>query len=248
MSTRPRPGAALALLLLAITAPSTAYAQAVRGTATSTIRYIDMRPILQDTVSRERVTELPDGTFEFEGQRVSCVGDLPCVYFRSLDVQHAVVATQDVSLTGWGLGVQGLSVTAMMRLRGDLGGELVWPRSDDHFDAMLAYAELNRGMWRARLGRQRTTSGLGFSGYDGLSAVVDPLDWLAVEAYGGRSLARGLNEPRNEALQGIEDFVLDRNAWVLGTSVRAQLPAGAQVSARYQRDIWASRTGLVSER
>jgi hypothetical protein len=223
-------------------------AQGVRGSATTTARYIEMRPIRQDTVSRERVTELPDGRLEFDGIPVSCVEGLPCVYYRSLDVQQAVVGTQDISLTAWGLGIQGLSATTLLRARTDFGSDFVWPQANDNFDAILAYAELNRGIVRARAGRQRLMSGLGFSGYDGVNALVQPLERLEVEAYGGRSLARGLNEPRNEALQGIEDFVLDRGAWVLGGAVRYEPVTGTALTARYQREIWSSRSSLISER
>jgi hypothetical protein len=238
----------LALATLAWLTAGDAAAQGVRGSATTTVRYIEMRPIQQDTVSRERVTELPDGSFEFEGIPVSCVTGLPCVFYRSLDVQQAVIGTQDVSLTAWGLGVQGLSVTGLLRARTDFGSDFVWPQANDNFDAILAYAELNRGIVRARAGRQRLLTGLGFSGYDGLSALVQPLDWLELEAYGGRSLARGLNEPRNEALQGIEDFVLDRGAWLAGGSARFEPFTGTAITARYQREIWSSRSSLISER
>jgi hypothetical protein len=101
---------------------------------------------------------------------------------------------------------------------------------------------------RARLGRQRTTSGLGFTGFDGVSALYEPYAWLELEAYGGRSLARGLNEPRAEALRPIEDFVPDRDAYLVGAAARVEPLAGTGIGVRYQREIWASRSGLVSER
>ena len=49
---------------------------------------------------------------------------------------RSVSAAQDLSLTGWGLGVRGLSVVALLRTRQRLGSELVWPRADDEFDAI----------------------------------------------------------------------------------------------------------------
>lgn len=228
--------------------PFTLHAQGARGTATTTARYFELRPIAQDTVSRDLVTELPDGRLLYDGIPVSCVEGIGCVFYRSLDVEHAVALTQDVGLTAWGIGVRGLSVTTLLRARADVGGALVWPRSDDAFDAILAYAELQRGPARARLGRQRNTAGLGFTGYDGASVLYEPLTWLDIEAYGGRSLARGLSEPRADALRGIEDFVLDRDAWIVGGAARVEPAAGTALALRYQRDIWAGRSGLVSER
>ena len=82
-------------------------------------------------------------------------------------MESAALATQDVALTGWGFGVEGLSGTVIARMRARLAGDLVWPRSDDAFDLLLGYVELSRGSVRARVGRQESLSGLGFTAYDG---------------------------------------------------------------------------------
>jgi hypothetical protein len=237
------------VLAAAACPPLAVHAQQVRGTLTTTGRYVELRPMVQDSVAAGDVTEREDGTFEFDGYPVFCVGLPQCVYYRPLDPIDAVVLTQDLSLTAWGFGVTGLSGTLLVRGRGNLGGELTWPRSDDPFDAILAYAELNRSAYRVRVGRQRTVTGLGFPGYDGAHARVDPLAWLRVEAYGGRSLARGLEEPRHEALRGLEDFLPDRQAMLLGGAVAVDRPGlGTAATLRYQREIWADRSGLLSER
>jgi hypothetical protein len=248
----PRPGMVWALALAAGTALAghgSAHAQGVRGSATTTVRYIEMRPIVQDTVPEGQVTMLPDGSFEFNGVPVICVTGLGCVFYRPADVQHAVVATQDIGLTTWGWGVQGLSFTTLLRIREDLGGELVWPRSDDRFDAILAYGELNRGDFRTRLGRQRSNSTLGFTGYDGANVVWDGLAMTSLEAYGGRSLMRGLSEPRSEALRGVQEFAMDTLVtWLIGAAARYEPVRGTAIGLRYQREIWQNRAGLVSER
>jgi hypothetical protein len=256
MKPRPRKMGALAILLTAtfaavatVATHGHASAQGVRGTATTTVRYIELRPIAQEFVPFDQVTELPDGRFEFEGIPVSCVPTLGCIYYRSLDVEHAVTATQDVSLTAWGLGVQGLSFTTLLRGRADLGGNLTWPRGDDRFDAILAYAELNRGDFRTRLGRLRTASSLGFNGYDGASVLYGGVRNLNVEAYGGRSLMRGAYEPRSSALRGFEEFVIDSlGAYLVGGAARYQVVPGTSVALRYQFEIWEDRGGIVSER
>jgi hypothetical protein len=250
MMPRPQVMGTLAILLAAVgSSAGTAHAQGVRGTATTTARYIELRPITQVVVPQEEVTELPDGRFEFNGIPVQCVGPLGCVYYRSLDVEHAIPVTQDVAFTAWGWGMQGLSFTAMLRARGDLGGELTWPRSDDNFDAILAYAELNRGDFRARVGRQRTASGLGFNGYDGGNLVYGGVRGLEVEAYGGRSLMRGMSEPRSSALRGLEEFSIDTlGAWLFGTAARYRPMAGTSVGVRYQFEVQEDRGGVISER
>ncbi len=240
-------GAALALLALAVASSSLA-AQGVRGTAVTNLRYLTLRPIQLDTVDRADVVEV-DGTYLHHGSRVFCLAHTDrCVRYLPADVAEAVVATQDISATAWGLGVQGLSATVLVRARGDLGNDLSWPTASDEFDAILAYAELQRSDYRVRAGRQRTLSGLGFAGFDGVELTLFPRPGVRAQAYGGRSLARGLSEPRHEALAAIEDFVLDQDAWLYGAFVELAPRGGATVGVRYQREIWADRIGLLSER
>jgi hypothetical protein len=250
MKPRPHIAGALAVMLGGIVAADdAAHAQGVRGTATTTARYIELRPVTQVFVPRDQVTELPDGRLVFDGIPVACIPELGCIFYRSLDVEHAIAASQDVSLTTWGWGVQGLSFTALLRGRADLGGSLTWPRSEDPFDAILAYGELNRGDFRARLGRQRTASNLGFSGYDGGNVLYDGVRGLELEAYGGRSLMRGTNEPHSAALRGLEEFAIDTLAtYLLGAAARYEPVRGTAVGLRYQYEIWQNRAGLVSER
>ncbi len=242
-----RPGV-LSCALLALLAAAPAAAQGVRGTATTTLRYLTLRPIQSDTVDAANVSA-EDGQLVFDGHSVTCLaGGLQCVYYTPDDVAHAAVGTQDISATAWGFGVRGLSATFLLRGRADLGGDFTWPTSDDPFDAILAYAELQRSGYRVRAGRQRTLSGLGFSGYDGVDVLASPWRALRLEAYGGRSLARGLNDPASEALQGIEDFVRDQQAFLFGGAIEATPFAGTSLGLRYQREIWADRAGLLSER
>jgi hypothetical protein len=58
----------LLFLLLSPFTPVVLQAQGFRGTATTTTRYMELRPIVRDTVSLSRVTELPR-RLEFEGGR-----------------------------------------------------------------------------------------------------------------------------------------------------------------------------------
>lgn len=240
--------------LLAVAAAATlagvaqAPAQGVRGNARTSARYLEMRPITRDTVPRGQVVQREDGGFEFDGLPAYCIDEI-CFYYRSQPVEQAVALTQDVSLTAWGLGVQGLSATFLLRGRARLGGEFTLPRSDDPFDAILAYAELDRSRYRLRLGRQETLSHLGTPGFDGLDVLVAPYPWLRLEAFGGRSLGRALFEPRSQALRGTDDefFLLDDPIYLIGGEV-GLAEGRSSLAVRYQREIFANRIGLVSER
>ena len=225
-----------------------AAAQGLRGTARTTVRYFELRPIAHDTVSFSAVEERPDGTFQHEGLPISCVPELHCVRYRATDTRSALVLTQDVAMSAWGLGVQGLSARIQLRSRTGLAGEFEWPRSDDPFDAIVAYAELLRGDFRVRAGRLQNLSGLGFNSYDGAHVLYAPAKRLRLEFFGGRSLARGVYEPRHDALAGIEAFFPDRNAVLVGGAVEGDPWAHTSVALRYQRELWTNRSALVSER
>jgi hypothetical protein len=158
-----------------------------------------------------------------------------------------LAVTQDVRFTAWGLGARGLSATAFFRVRLQ-AGDFVWPRSDDNFDALIAYVEYDRAPFRARLGRQIASGGMGFSSFDGASLRFEAGSLLSGEVFGGRSLARGVYEPRAEVLQAFEDFVPDPTVLLLGGAVDGRPLAGVDVSLRYQREIFSDRSGLASER
>ena len=145
-----------------------------RGWAGSNVQAVRMRPLEAD----------PDG----------CVSGVQC--YTPIGKRTAFAATQDVSFTAWGFGVTGLSATVHLRGRAGLGADFAWPRADDPFDALLGYAQLVRGGWTVRLGRQEVRSGLGFASFDGGSAEVR-LGPAEIEGYAGRSLGMGLRDPAN---------------------------------------------------
>ena len=236
---------ALMMLIGCLVPIAPAFAQAVRGSVTNTARYIEIRPIARDTVDAASVTLGEDGRREFEGRPVFCVAGT-CTYYRPEPVRSAIISAHDIAFTTWGYGVQGLSATVMLRVRTELG-DFTWPRYDDAFDAILVYADFNRSNYRIRAGRQRMLSGLGFYSFDGLSALYDAGSGINIEAYAGRSLARALEQPRHDALAGLEEFLPDEQAWLIGASADFSHRAG-NASLRYQREIWGDRSALVSER
>lgn len=232
----------------ALAAPDRASAQEIRGSATATVRYIEVRPLVVDTVDRSQVTVAPDGGLVFEGHPVTCDAGGTCTYRHSPSTEGALTAYTDLQLTTWAFDVEGLSARAHLRAREQLADDFVWPRAEDPLDLITGYVQYNRDDVRLRLGRQRSRSGLGFASYDGLSVLYEPERWIQGEVFGGRSLARGLHEPHHDALRGVEDFLLDRDAWLLGAAVDVTPTPGTDLTARYQREIWSNRAALVSER
>ena len=241
----PRRWAPLALVAGTLL-PASAQAQSFRGWTTTSVQVVELRPLGLDSVPRSEVVTDASGRFLYQGNEVSCVLATICTGYLPLSDERTLAATQDLSLTFWGLGLQGLSVTTLLRARARAGGDVVWPRADDEFDALLAYAQLQRGRWRVRAGRLDVRSGLGFSAFDGASASYG-LEWISAEIYGGRSLARGLREPQNEALRGLDGFLIDKSVLLVGGSVSGRL-VGTRITGRYQREILSDRSSLVSER
>ncbi len=226
--------------------PRQAAGQAVRGWVGTTVQAVGLRPLVLDTIPASQVVRDESGALTYEGQPVSCPTASQCTLYGVAARETTVAATQDVSLTAWGWGVQGLSLTTLLRGRARAGGDVAWPRSDDAFDMILGYAQLERGSIRVRAGRQEIRSGLGFPAFDGAWASWSSRRY-EVSAYLGRSLARGLREPANEALRPLESFIPDETVHLVGAAARARLSAGS-ATARYQREIYADRSGLVSER
>ena len=220
-------------------------AQSYRGWLSSSLHLVELRPVGLDSVSRTEVVEDADGRLLFGGYEVSCADEL-CTGLLPQSKERTIAATQDASFTYWGLGVQGLSATGLIRLRTSFGGDASWPRYDDEFDAMLAYAQFVRGSWQVRAGRQELRSGLGFAGYDGVSGAFDRRNFR-LELYGGRSLARGLRQPANEALRSLDDFFVDQGVYLIGGGATYR-NLGFTVTGRYHREILADRSGLDSER
>jgi hypothetical protein len=243
-------GAAIAGAALLVPAAAGALAaQGVRGSIASTTRYVELRPLRQDTVPFDRLETLADGRLGYQGVPAVCDAGL-CVVRRADDVQHGLQAVHTLDLTAWGLGLEGLSATVLLRVRSHLHGAYRLPFARKPFEATLAYAELTRGLYRLRLGRQRELSGLGFSGFDGVDLLVEPRRALRARVYGGRSLARSVQQPLARAFRtGDErDFVRDRDALLLGGEVAIEAGNGSTLSARYQGEVWADRAGLLAER
>jgi hypothetical protein len=238
------------LLALCVAAPLPLRAQSIRATGISTMQYVRIRPVIEDSVAIGEVTG--DGLLRTApgGELVRCSdGDTWCRFLRSSGQVAITPLVQDISLSAWGLG-RGIRLFARLRFRGSLGGnEELWPRADDPFDALVAYLEWERGRLRLRGGRQYLTSGLGYYNYDGVSARYRPRADLALEAFAGSSLVRGLNEPlTSDALAAIEPFAPDDRGLLFGGRATYRPSARLALSGLYQRELRSDRLALYSER
>ncbi|HXY18891.1 MAG TPA: hypothetical protein VEH83_02740 [Gemmatimonadales bacterium] len=217
--------AAVAVALAAARA-SASRAQDIRVHGTTTTQYVQLRPIAYDSTAN------------------SDTGG-----FVALPATYAAPFTQDLEVSAWGLGVEGLRAYALVRGRAALGSGLIWPQSDEHFQTMYAYLELERPSYLLRGGRQQRASGLGWYAFDGLTALWRPLAALRIEGYGGRGLARAsLDAPNSSAITSLDPLQPDQGTILLGASLWAAPSPRSTFSAIYQRELLADRSGLVSER
>lgn len=242
-----------ALVIMGATALPSA-AQGIRIHGASTSRYVELRPLVADSVpeSAAAPSDQSDRLLN-DGTLARCGGDGFCRYFRAAPVTQLMALMQDVDATAWGLG-RGVSAHAELRFREAFGGgRSLWPQAQQQLDVLAAYAELNRERVRARLGRQWFGSELGFRNFDGALVEAQPLAALGgvrVTAYGGRSLLQGLaRDLTSDALATIEELPPDSPGMLFGGTLRWR-PAGGRgaLQAQYEREIREDRAGLYSER
>ena len=228
-----------------------AQAQQWRGRFFSRVQYVDAQPLIQDSVPIGQTTGT--GRRRLSGQTsVSCEPVAThCFYYRSGSVVSTAPVVQDMDVSVWGFGVEGLRAYVNTRLRTALGDEEFWPRSQDHFDLINGYVELRRQRYRVRLGRDYEVSGLGYYGYDGGSVEVRLGTTSPVEfkAYGGWGLERGIPETvTSGALASLEEFQPRERNLLLGFRASARPSSGASLAAIYQREIDTDWSDIASER
>jgi hypothetical protein len=236
-------------VLMAAGAAQWAHAQAFRVTGSTSVRYIELRPLLRDSVAADDVAgsgllrQLPDGRI------VRCIPEDPyCRDARPGGRVATVPIIHDLEASAWGF-AEGVRLFAQLRGRSSWGGGTeLWPRGDDAFDLLAAYAELERERLRLRAGRQWKVSGLGFYNFDGVTVAyrAAPAAWL--EVYAGRSLLRGLNEPRTAgALASVEELAPPSAGLLLGMQARYRPSSRLAVGAVYQLDFRGDGEGMYSE-
>ena len=224
-------------------------AQSVRVTGSTTMRYVELRPFLRDSLPSDStdgtalLRQMPDGRI------VRCIpGDTYCYDTRPGGVISTVPVIHDLEMSAWGFG-RGIRLSTQLRARQTWGGaSYLWPQGEDAFDVLAAFAEIERERYSVRAGRQWKVSGLGFYNYDGVAVAIMPTGSTSLEVYGGGSLIRGLNEGRRGgALESIEGLSAPRPGLLFGAHVRYRATEQAVVSALYQVDFRDDREGVYSE-
>jgi hypothetical protein len=224
-------------------------AQQVRVTGSASLRYIDIRPLVRDSVA---AADAGDGGLLRQlkdGRVVRCIpGEAYCHDTRAGRRVSTIPLIQDVEASAWGLG-RGVHLFAHMRGRTGWGGDpRLWPRSDDAIEVLAAYAELDRERLRVRAGRQWRVSGLGFYNFDGIAVAVRSGATAWLEAFAGRSLMRGLHEPRTSgALESIESLAPPAAGLLLGLQARYRPLPRLALGATYQVDFRDDGAGLYAE-
>jgi opacity protein-like surface antigen len=236
-------------VLAALLPASSGAAQTVLASGSTSVRYIELRPFVRDSVPADvtvgdgLLRQLPDGRV------VRCLPGEPwCRDVRPGEAVSTVPVIHDLNLSAFGFG-RGLRIYAHVRGRSALGGGRdLWPQEDDHFEVMALYGEMERDRLRIRAGRQWKVSGLGYYNFDGLAVALRPGPTTWIEAYGGRSLVRGLNEARTGgALESIEDLSLPDAGILFGLHARYRPTPRLALSAAYQLDVRGDRAAAYSE-
>ena len=226
-------------------------AQGVVISGTSSAQYIELRPLVVDSVPYA-TTDSAWGHYRraADGTLARCDAlQRFCSFLRSTTPNSLVAMTQDLDVTAWGLG-RGVSVHAQLRGRSAAGdARSLWPQATQSFDALSAYVELDRALARGRLGRQWIMSSLGVFNVDGAAILLRPTRAFHAEIYGGGTLVEGLNRSLGaEALSPVEDLPPTDGAYLIGTTVQLRPSPWGSLRAQYQRAIRHDRAGLYSER
>ncbi len=224
-------------------------AQSVRVTGSTLLRYMEIRPLLRDSVPSTAVEGSGLLRQTADGAIVRCLtGASFCHGTRPGTPVSTLPVVQDIEMSAWGFG-QGIRAFAHIRGRTGMGEEPeLWPRSDDALDVLAAYAEWDRDRFRVRAGRQWTTSGLGFYNFDGLTVSGRVMEGLTLEGSVGRSLVRGMNEARTGgALEAIEALAPVEPGLMLTAQARYRPSSRLALAALYHRDIRDDRAGLYAE-
>ena len=146
------PQLGVALGALGAFAPARATAQGIRVLGTTIARYLELRPVVDDSVPVDSAIGTGSLRGTSRGVVARCVdGEAWCFSRRAADTRlTSLPLLQDLEATGWGMG-QGLQAYAHVRVRASAGSDAaIWPQADDAFDLVAAYVDWERGRYRAR--------------------------------------------------------------------------------------------------
>jgi hypothetical protein len=238
------------LIVLTLVLPASLAAQGIRISGVTTMQFIELRPLLMDSLLASAVPGTGESRTTADGVPAICDPNSTfCQFERSGNRISAAPVLQDLAIAGWGW-VEGLSFHSDLRVRTQLGDDagLIYPRSSDHLDVLDGYAQLDRGSWQGRLGRQWVTGGLGAYSFDGANALWRH-EQLTLEGWTGRALIGGLNEPYTSAqLAAVDNLPPQQDGYLFGARARFRPDPLTSLALTYQRVLVADRSGLYSER
>ncbi len=229
--------------------PGALVAQGIRISGATTIQLVQLRPLVIDSVPASLVPGTGEVRTNAEGVPAICPTSSSICQFEASGNRISVAPVlQELTIAGWGLG-EGLSFHSDLRARAQIGsGGFVYPRTNDHFDFVDLYAQLDRDTWSGRVGRQWISNGLGMYAFDGVDGLVRH-DALSVEGWTGRALVAGLEEPFTSGfLAAADNLPPQQEGYAFGARARFRPDALNGASLTYQRVLVADRSGLYSER
>ncbi|HXI21074.1 MAG TPA: hypothetical protein VNH46_08320, partial [Gemmatimonadales bacterium] len=185
-----------------------------------------------------------------DGFAVLCPDAAPyCTYFRPGAERNGVPVVVAADLTLWGFGIPGLSARFSARAGGDLASVKVWPGTVPRLQLLEGYVEYRRAFAQARVGRQITTSRLGYEGFDGGRLLLrDAARGLSLDGYLGWGLTRGVALPvTSPALNPLDDFQPRQRQIVAGAGA-GWTNRWFDVHGDYLREVDPSVDYFVSER
>ena len=226
-------------------------AQQWRSRISSRVQYVEAQTLRLDSIPSS-ATSISNGRTVVGDTVVTCTtGADYCYFYRGGPVIHNSPTTLDADLNVFGFGVEGLRLYVNTRFMWNFGGTPdFWPLVNQNFQLLNAYLELNREVFRIRVGRDYNVSGLGFYGYDGGSALfrIKPAR-IELEAYGGWGLARGVPFPVNSSLfDPLGTFKPQDRNYLWGVRGSARPSVNSAIEFIYQRELPTTRSGIASER
>ena len=238
-------------VLAALAPASNGLTQTVLASGSSSVRYIEIRPFMRDSVPEDSTVGAGLMRQLSDGRVVRCIpGEAWCRDVRPGTPVSTVPVIHDLTLSAFGFG-RGVQLYSHVRVRSAYGSDPgLWPQGDDQFEVMSLYGEIDREKVRIRAGRQWKVSGLGYYNFDGLAVALRPSLTTWIEVYGGRSLVRGLSEPRaGGALESIEALSLPNAGVLFGLHARYRpCPAAGVERGVPGRCTRRSRRGVLRTR
>ncbi len=248
-SVWPRPvalGLIIASAWLASAHTDDVWASGFRGTLRSHVAFVESRPLYRQAIPESEVEGEDTRRLLEDGTAVTCVPGDSCYWYTPGEVESALPVSHELQMTGW-TDIQGLS--GRVHLRNRTGSDALWPKSQQDFDFISGYVELDRWNLRMRAGRQAKRAGLGWYEFDGGSVLWRAHPRIEGEVYGGRSLVRGLGQPLTGfLLEEIDERAPNDDADLIGGELYLRPAEFATLVALYQREIRTDRGALYSER